>query len=303
VAAGAGATTTPADATAQVGGINQTLAALSQLSPLLTVVVLAGTLALQTFQFGASERDRRADNERQSWEAAVAASTGPDKVAASIRLKGFLHTKYAKDARELAYYILLQNRDQRLFESLFASAFQPITWDGTLPYVLLLNREIGKWDGPLETKYWQQHNLSQDEEAQTSYARFAIGYISGQLALLLRRPRPAGTQVDLSDIAMWECDLSNVDLSGANLTGFWAWRVRWDRVDLRGCRFGGWERWDENAWWRAAYMSAELLDYLQAKYAYDAGKTYNLQTSQDEYDAGVARLREGKPPASPRGEP
>lgn len=270
---------------------------ISQLIPLCTVLVLAGTLILQTFQYIGSERERREEVQRQQdaaldarWAQAVKAVSGPDKLAASISLKAFLQSKYSGDARQLAYQVLLQTEDQQIFEDLFVSAFQPLGWSN-LPLVAQLDRAISARDNALLDKLNKHQELTASEQHQYDFDQTAVPYICGQLATLLRGPRRPNVPVDLSSVQIWDCDFSNVNLRGANVTGFLPTRVRWSGADLRVTAFGSHELWGFNAWWQAARIRPDLLKYLASNFAYQAGVNYGaVETSKKEYIKALERL-------------
>jgi uncharacterized protein YjbI with pentapeptide repeats len=120
--------------------------------------------------------------------------------------------------------------------------------------------------------------LTSEEEKTYEAEVEDIKLICDRVSPVLKSKRPAGVKVDLRSVAWWDCDLTNSDLSGANLEGFTPTRINFKGVDLTGATFRQDDSWQFNAWWRAAKISPDLLAFLQ-KWPYDPSPV----------DAGISR--------------
>jgi hypothetical protein len=269
----------------------------SLLTPLLSTVVLAGTLALQTFQFTQSERAKRSDAQRQAdaledarWSEAVKALSASDRLSAAATLLKtyFASPRYGTIARQTAFGLLVQPNSGEVFRDLFLAAYSPITWDD-LPTVLELDQLLVSQFAPLFATA-SKHKLTRDEQARYDELYADVSLIGNQIAPLLRSKRPPGVQLDLRNVDLWSCDLSNADLSGANIDGLTLTTVVLKGADLSGVSYRN-LYWKGTAWWQSARMSPELVSYLSRTAPYDPHTDYGPAiVSQKDYDAGTATL-------------
>jgi hypothetical protein len=285
------------------------------LTPLVTTIVLAGTLALQTFQFINAESDKRADSKRQEqakeqddqrraqadedsrWDDAVKSLAQSEKLSpANVLLERFLTSKkYGLRARDLAFQLLVRNSQRDAFQDLFLATFSPIGWDN-LSRIVELNKSLNGEYNPLWTKRDVQHQkLSVKEEERYLVLYANIAFVGAQLAPLLKSARPTSVVPNLRGISIWDCDLSNADLNGANVadTGF-------TRVVLKGANLSGItaERfhgvaWVGTAWWQVSSISPELRDHLCNVAPFKEGTDYGTPVPRNDYKTNLERLGGG----------
>jgi hypothetical protein len=280
------------------------------LTPLVTTLVLAGTLILQTAQFIKAERDKQTDLQRQDqareqedkrreqaaddvrWDEAVKSLAVSDKLTASTLLKRFLGSeRYAPLARDLEYQLLLKSDRPEIFSDLFVSIFAPVSW-ANLPKICDLNRTLNADFEPLLRK--KSRTVSESARYNLQYTN--IAFTSLQIASLLKSPRPKNVVPDLQGISIWDCDMSNSDLSGANLVGNAFTRVVLKGADLSGVtaeRFQG-ISWKYTAWWQVSKIGPELLDYLCRQFPFREIDDFGAAViPPGDYAANLKRLGAG----------
>lgn len=118
-------------------------------------------------------------------------------------------------------------------------------------------------------------------------------FIGPSIAPLLRRPRPPSASLDLSNVRVFDCDFSRVDLHNVNLESFTADRVRLDHADLNDVpepKNGTWGSF----WWRAGKIGPDLRKYLcslprlkdNPSYYYQQGPTREESDRQEQLCSG-----------------
>jgi hypothetical protein len=123
----------------------------SLLAPLLTTVVLAGTLALQTYTAITTERDKQIEQQRQressediSWADTLKSLSGEIKGISpgSLSLiRFFASPRYSQLAKQASTSVLLQTSDPGQFKQLFTATFGVVIW-ANLNDVLALDRQM-----------------------------------------------------------------------------------------------------------------------------------------------------------------
>lgn len=289
--------------------INDIKEFIALLGPLITTFVLAGTLALQSYQFSRTERDKAAEAQRQadaaedvSWGDGIKLLTSSSPLSpAAVLLKRFAKSpRYAEQARLIAVDLLLKTSDPSLFKSLFGSAFVPVEWE-SLPQVIETDRQLYQKANPLLVKAWDfetktQHieRLTQDEKRQLDYLNLELDYICGTVAILLKSQRAPSQALDFHSTALWDTDLQGADLSGADITG-----CNLQSLNLKGANLGSITRFEGSvfagsAWWEASQVSRPLRAYLEKNFPNDPARTYagDRKFTDLEYTAELQRLKE-----------
>ena len=291
------------------------------LSPVITSVVLAGTLFLQSYQFARTEKDKAAEAREQreaatakekrdaeaaedaSWADALKLLAGSEKISpAAVLLKRFSASpRYSEEARRTAIELLLAKAgDPAAFESLFDAVFQPPKWDN-LPQMAQIDRQLDQRVEPIiskafdpKTNIMNPDRLSKSDRERYDNLHTEINYVSAALGLLLRSPRPPSQQLDLHNTAIWETDLKGANLTGADINGANLSNLNIEKVDMSGVGIpeGGVALWG-TAWWEASTMSPDLLAYLEKNWGvvpgqqYASGRVYNIA----DYNRELQRLR------------
>jgi len=289
------------------------------LAPVVTSIVLAGTLFLQSYQFARTERDKAADAQRQrdavaaqtkheadaaedaNWADSLKLLSNSEKLSpAAVLLKRFINSpRYSQEAHLTAVQLLLKTSDPEAFQALFSSIFEPISW-ANLPQVLDIDRQLFQKDNVLLLKAWDDtaqkqilKRLNADEKAKLSYLTSQLDYISEKMAVLLKGQRPVSYPLDFHWIALWNTDLRGADLTGAVING-----ANMTNVDLDGANLnvaGQLEVspvFDQSAWWQASKINPQLLSLLQLQYPFDTTATYRGgHFTEQDYQAALNRLR------------
>ena len=279
----------------------------SLLTPLISILALAATISLQTWQFTRSEKDRADEALDAQWGEAVKAISQSSKVPPGIiALSPFLNSpKYADRAKAAVVQLLANSTDPTFFSALYGNAFVPIAWD-SLDHIISLDRALRTKAEPLWTKTYNQRRdlndtarLTTEEKDIYDYTELAIPVISTQISSLLKRPRPAGLSVDLSAASLQGCDFSGADLTSVNIA-----RAHFAWADLKGANLDKISQFEgayfyHVAWWEAAKISPELLAYLEKddSSSYKPGVKYGLSSASavlvepQAYAAALARLK------------
>jgi hypothetical protein len=291
------------------------------LAPVFTTFVLAGTLALQSYQFSRTERDKGLEAQRQrqaaaaqaaqqaeaaeavSWADALKLLSGSEKISpATVLLKRFSSSsRYGEEAHRTALDLLsMRATDPEAFESLFRSVFEPAKWED-LPRIAEIDRQLYQKISPLMAKAsdFKTHTsrlqrLSPPERKQYDYLHEELDYMSRSIALLLKAQRGSSQPLDFHSMALWDTDLKGVDLSGADISG-----GNFGFLNLKGANLSSITSvasdpnfWG-SAWWEASAVSPELGSYLQLRFppypdvAYASGG----QVTRSEYEKELRRLQ------------
>jgi hypothetical protein len=278
------------------------------LAPVLTTIILAGTLVVQSYQFAQSEKDKQMETLRQAdaaedvrWTDAIKLLSQSEKVSpAGVLLKSFVKSnRYGSQAQQTAYQILLKTEDPTQFANLFTLVFEPVDW-GNLSQVADLNRSLYLSEAPILEKTFNREKLIDDLSKLSPAERKTYNsilaeeeFIDAQIALLLKSHRPSGVALDLHSTDILQCDLKNADLSGANLDG-----ANVSSVDLKGANLTGISHGQLDlyltAWWEASEISPETFQYLLKQDPFRPTARYGTSgrtIPQNEYDENIARLQ------------
>jgi hypothetical protein len=276
----------------------------SLLTPLISILALAATVFLQSWQFGQSEIDKREAAEDAQWQNAVKTILQTSKVPAGvIALNPFLKSaKYGDQAKAQAVTLLATTDDKPLFLSLFGAAFVPVGWNN-LDRVIQLDRALAARWAPLLTKASNSSsaahgpNLNAQERISDDYLKYAVDQVSVQVGNVLKAPRPAGAIPDISATQFEFGDWNGADLNGANLDNMWLSWTDLNGADLDNVKQFSGAYFEHVAWWQAGKMSAELLHYLEtdpsSRYnaeIKDYGSHANGSFSHKEYADDIKRL-------------
>jgi hypothetical protein len=276
----------------------------SLLAPIFTIITLAATLLVQGWQFSRSEKDKREAAEDAQWADTVKTISQNSKLApAVIALNPFLKSpKYGDLARATAVQLLANTNDQVLFNDLFGAAFTPVSRNN-LEQVLKLDRALSTRERPLDDKSYDAQKDTNDYTKLTPEDKSAMDYndaaflrICSQVATALKAAPAAGSPaLDLSATYFYDCDLSGVDIAGANIDGV---RMIW--VDVKGASLADITNFDGSyfyhvAWWEAEKISPTLLQYLEnnsdSRYIEKAKYGPRFRTFKPEqYAAALQRL-------------
>jgi hypothetical protein len=274
------------------------------LTPLVTIIVLAGTLIAQNWQFLRSEKDKRDDALDARWQDTVKAISQSGTLSPSvIALQPFLSTpKYSEQAREMAMHVLANSADSSFFDSLFGPAFLPLD-HSNINRLIRLDRALGARGSSIWTRSWVEQTqtsnlslLSPDELKTYYYVEKAVPSISTQIAQFLKARHGDSPPLDLSGTYFEQSDWRGVDLSGCDIDN-----LRLETTDLKDANLSNIQHFStffplRTAWWEADKISAPLLAYLDKYYKVDPRVLYGTKAQSmtlAEYQAAVARLEKG----------
>jgi hypothetical protein len=274
------------------------------IGPILTTLALAATLTVQSFQFSRSETSKREAVEDAQWADAIKALAQSNKqVLPSVAiLKPFLGSKrFAESARKVALQVLLNTENPAEFSQLLSTAYQPLDWE-TLPDVLKLDQIISAKLDPIVDKVWDKEKEVDDftkltvvEKSQFDNLLSQIEQVGAAIAPLLKATRPQGVVLDLRSVRIRNSDWSDVDLTGADIEGFFLATTSLKGANLRNIRNFTNASFVDTAWWEANEISPpELIIYLQNNCPYSEKNLYGPRStpiSRKEYDAAMKRLQ------------
>jgi hypothetical protein len=271
------------------------------LTPLVTIIVLAATLVAQNWQFLRSERDKREEAMDAQWQDAVKTISASGALSPGvIALQPFLRsTKYGEQARDAAVNLLVNSSDPSFFISLFGTALAPVTWTN-LERMVRFDRALVARADPVWNKTFNAEKQKEDAtglsktEFQTyTYVDSAFAVITSQVGSVLKTPRPAGANTDLSATFFKNGDWQGINLSGLNLEG-----ARFVWTDLRDAELEGLTQFsgaslDRTAWWEARSINRPLLEYLKVASPFKPEVRYgphDVIIQQADYDKAIQRL-------------
>jgi hypothetical protein len=291
---------------------------LASVTPLLTTVLLAGTLLLQSNQYKrqrlldaeAAQRQVEAaqrqidEAEDKRWTEAIKVLSDDHQLSpAGVLLATFSQSRRFGDrARDLALQLLTTSKSIEEFSSCLANLFEPVNWTN-LKWILAADRSILVTYRRLDAKTfldskgsWDMSALTGEEHAAYYLAIDQIQALSAKVGTLLKSPRPDDQKpLDLNGTNFWRSDWKGADLSGADLTNCYL-----ERVDLDGANLSAITRFedatfDHCAWWKAAKVSAPFLDHLLQSRPFKDGESYgsgSKPVARPDYEASLGKLKQ-----------
>jgi hypothetical protein len=292
-------------------------------SPLITVLVLAGTFIFNVLQARIAEREKREDDERQRQDklqdierqriadaekryadekqrythTMEVIQKAEDYSPTAALIRTFTDEPFRSDAHKIGRDILLKTKSYERFQDLFSTVVEPVTQEN-LAEVIGLLRNIHRDVGPLLTKSWfngtnDLNRLTPKEVDDYNRLTDERTFLSVRIAGVLRQPRDPATPLDLSNLGFDSCSLTGADLRNATISPG-AWNVvNLDGADLRGIT--DFENiWFYNtSWWHASHIDKPLLQFLTEKFPFTEGQfpSSPQPISQKDYDENVARLQ------------
>jgi uncharacterized protein YjbI with pentapeptide repeats len=285
--------------------------------PMLSTLILAGTLAFQVRQFeattetqAASARENRKFQEKTAedaqWRDAIRtladAKTQESTLAGVTFLRSFLRSPaYRTDARNLAFNYLLQAKNYKAFEPLFNTVKELPTWESFDDYIQLDRLVSDNYDAAFFALKNPMPNGSSKDGANRTASRAAIEarrdelskeleLISSQIAIILRTPRSSSAPLDLSRVDLGGgADLQNVSFRGANLH-YSGWVANVTGADFSQISDFALSSWDNTAWWKSGQIDTPFVEYLVKKFPFKEGMNYGIATNAQDYKVSVERL-------------
>jgi hypothetical protein len=291
-------------------------------SPLITVLVLAGTFIFNVIQARITEREKREDDERQREDKrrdderqriadelkrntderqrftnAIGLIKDAENYSPTAALiHTFTDEPFRSDARQIGVDILLTTKSYDRFQNLFNTVIESVTHEN-LPQVIGLLRKVHADVGPLLSKSWfngtnDLTRLTPKEVDDYNRLTDERTFLSVRIAGVLRQPRDPATPLDLSSLGFDSCSLTGADLRNATISPA-AWNmVNLDGADLRGIT--DFENcWFYNtSWWHASHIDKPLLQFLAEKFPFTEGQfpSSPQPISQKDYDENITRL-------------
>jgi hypothetical protein len=256
------------------------------ITPWVSTILLVAGFLLQGAQLRNSEHETAIAREDAHWaelqkSLATAASAGRMTSEQAAELGEFLSSReYIDRANNAADDALrltngVDQKSVAAFKTLFSEVFPRADWNN-LDRVLSLDRSLS-YD-------YDQIRRKDESDPRLQFIMQELDAIGARIAQALREPRPKSISVDfLSNVRVFDCDFSKVDLHGLNLAGFVADRVKLDHADLRDSisQNGHWG----SLWWRADNIGTELHAYLcmnNDKFQMEAGDAVDSAESARE---------------------
>ncbi|MCU0525760.1 MAG: pentapeptide repeat-containing protein [Elainella sp. Prado103] len=273
------------------------------LTPIITVITLAATLASQTYQFTRTEQAKQVELLDLQWRDALKTVSDSGELSPGIiAIQPFLRSeKYETQAKDLAVNLLSTSSDVVFFQGLFGSAFTPVTWEN-VERIVQINRAIATRVNPVLGKSWDPSQninnislLTPEERKTYDYAAGTLPVLSAQIGALLKTGTKPPKPLDLSGARIHRADWNGVNLQDTRLDNAQIIFTNVKDADFSDVRAFAGAYFYGTAWWNAKAINKSLLNYLQSSFPFDPkasyGPNYESQT-QDNYDAQVKRLLE-----------
>ena len=275
------------------------------LAPVLTTLILAGTLLFNIYQARVSDQEKRVETQRQEAQAEkkryadalelLQKSTSVSPAAALIN--SFPDEPFRSDIRSVGRTVLLNTKSVSEFRDLFNILYSPVTIDNLAGAKEIL-RTVNGAVSPLIDKTWlnpgtDMTKLTPDERARFDLLTDERTFVGEKIAAFIRQT-PAGPpeMLDLRGLGFDNCDLSGADLRGARISN-----SSWNFVNLDGCDLRGITEFSQcwlyfTAWWHAGHIDKPLLDYFKSNQPFYPDMNVNTRqpTSAKEYAENIARL-------------
>lgn len=205
------------------------------MASVISASALIGTLLFQVQQFKATSQLQRQANEDTQWREMLAhlkSNEGTESALGLSLIKSFLDSDtYKQQARELEALKLGGTSDPFIFQNSIKVMFERTNWDNLNDIVGISKLQVRSYNrANHEVERLQKQDkgvISAQFEQRRDPVLFKDNYetnivtISEGLVQFLRdavhHPRPLGSKVNLTDAALWDQDLSNMDFSGAIL--------------------------------------------------------------------------------------
>ncbi|MEA2328581.1 MAG: hypothetical protein QOE68_3540 [Thermoanaerobaculia bacterium] len=270
-------------------------AMVSVITPLLSIITVAGTLMFQTWQFRQTEAatrkaaeqsaiSTRTAAEEASWSSAMAGpldsqNSWPKVLAVVPFLRSPVH---AKEARSTLLHVMVETTDAGVFDELFARLFPAPDWSN-IDEVLRLVRGLTVKAFQVYGKSWDEKRnsndldrLSDSEKMTDNYVGYVLPKLGAVVGSVLRTTRPKNQKLDLSSTLIKNCDWRGTSLRDAQTESMTFRRVDIDDSDLSvaDVHFVSFQ-W--TAWWKASVISPNLRRFLRTHYPCKSSETYGLR--------------------------
>jgi hypothetical protein len=290
------------------------------LAPLISTIVLGGTLAFNVYQAKVAEREKRRDDQAKDAQAREDkrrqdekdASDNLNKIASLLQssnhslptaalIGSLMDGPYRAQARDMGLSVMRSATSLNDFKDLFLKFFRPVTYqnlDDALDYLRECHEVVERlwnisWDDT--KKVWDNSRLQPGQLREIEFQSEKRKFLSAQVAELLKqRNATAPALLDLSRLGFEGCDLSGADLHQASI-GAGVWRT----LVLDKCDFRGVTNFEDfwiadSAWWRAAYIDPPFLALLDSKFGFDnTDWVQRMAGSADTYNKELSRLKTG----------
>jgi hypothetical protein len=272
-------------------------------TPLLSILILGVTLGYQMYSGHLSEEDKQADAARQAQQAEQTRWTddlkiiyGPNGAASAASLLNTFTVDPQKSyARDAAAKLLLTVHDRNNFEAIL-STLDPVT-PADMDKLIQISRSIVGQSDPLARR--ANHPQSGDPAFTPNDSQALADFhyeqtlVSQKIASLLKQRKSESQSLNLSGAAIFQADLTGADLRNADLS-----RAAFDGVNFDGCdltnlsKFQYLSVWN-SAWWHAAKIDPQLLNYLESQAPYKPGDQYSnaKAVTMEDYTSNLARLK------------
>jgi hypothetical protein len=277
---------------------------LAAATPLISSIILAGTLIFQIWQSAKTDQEKREDVERQAKAAEQTRFTDALKTVqtdvgispASTLLNTFTQEPQKSAARQMELKLMISAANLNDFKDMFSATFEPISPDDA-PAILQLNRSIRT----RQKANIPQPSVNTESKLSPTYAKAEEIYsltedelrsISPAIDSIIRLASSEGKNLDLTEMSLDNADLTGVNLHNDNLTS-----TTFSVVDLNQCDLSHVTQFQRSSfigspWWQASHINPDLLHYLEEEYPYSRTIAYpdDSHVSEEDYKKNIARL-------------
>ncbi|MEX8519023.1 MAG: pentapeptide repeat-containing protein [Leptothrix sp. (in: b-proteobacteria)] len=225
-------------------------------------------------------------------------------------------THVGPQARDLAVFMLSYVTEPAVFETLFRSAVNPKTTEG-FNTVVRINRSLSALNSRIASQIEEMEAAKRKGQSITLLPlpdgktnqvpiQQAIQELRSRSDSVLQEITMTGATVvatmnsdfkikdlNLSQCFFYDNNFANANFSGANISGTGFAVTNVDGADFTSVVVDSIGNWSETPWWRAAKITPTLLSKLLAEYPFPPHKTQYLNSSREQYERDVQRLKKG----------
>lgn len=235
---------------------------ISTIAPMITAVALIATLWFQISQGKENKQIQIQAEEDKAWRKLLEEISSPrvdGNLTLPVIIKSFNNSeKYRNQIREITSLFLGNIAEPNYFKTVFNDFVKSPSWE-SLPQLVTLSNIL-------------KNQFFRAENAKDSASKFAfdeeINYVGQAIVNILKSNQTSRPKtINLSGVFFRNQNLDSINFTGANISG-----VLFNNCSVRNTIFTDvaefknsyhYSVWDRTAWWRAAKIDHNLVQYLK----------------------------------------